>query len=143
MDTDNPAQPALTGGDAIRAGEPPLPTPHSANTPPAGARSAMMIVFMVVFIDLLGFGIVLPLLPRIAEAYAEHLHPGDRRGADPIAGLIVGLLMSSFSLMQFLFAPVWGRLSDRIGRRPILLVGLFGSVIFYTVFGVAASLQPA
>ncbi len=107
------------------------------------ARTAMMIVFLVVFIDLLGFGIVLPLLPRIAEAYAEHLHPGDRGGADPVAGMIVGLLMSSFSLMQFLFAPLWGRLSDRIGRRPILLVGLFGSVVFYTAFGYAASLKPA
>jgi MFS family permease len=63
--------------------------------------------------------------------------------ANPKAGLVVGLLMSSFSLMQFLFAPVWGRLSDRSGRRPILLIGLLGSVAFYALFGYAASLDPA
>jgi MFS family permease len=99
----------------------------------------MMIVFLVVFIDLLGFGIVLPLLPRIGEDYARQLFPG----ASWKVGLVVGLLMSSFSLMQFLFAPVWGRLSDRIGRRPILLIGLFGSVVFYTLFGYATSLDPS
>ena len=98
----------------------------------------MMIVFLVVFIDLLGFGIVLPLLPRIAESYARRFFP------EPawMVGLVVGLLMSSFSLMQFLFAPVWGRLSDRIGRRPILLIGLLGSVVFYSLFGYATSLAP-
>lgn len=50
---------------------------------------------------------------------------------------MIGLLMSSFSIMQFLFAPVWGRLSDRVGRRPVLMVGLLGSTVFYTLFGVA------
>src|SRR5947209_13154953 len=101
--------------------EPNAVTPATAApTTPAGARSAMMIVFLVVFIDLLGFGIVLPLLPRIAESYAGRLFPQPAW----MTGLVVGLLMSSFSLMQFVFAPVWGRLSDRIGRRPILLVGL-------------------
>jgi MFS family permease len=57
-----------------------------------------------------------------------------------MVGVIVGLLMSSFSLMQFIFAPIWGRVSDRIGRRPILLVGLAGSVVFYALFGYACSL---
>ncbi|MCH8031737.1 MAG: MFS transporter, partial [Bacteroidetes bacterium] len=47
--------------------------------------------------------------------------------------------MASFSAMQFLFAPIWGRLSDRIGRRPILLIGLAGSVLFYTMFGLATA----
>jgi MFS family permease len=99
-------------------------------------RSAMMIVFLVVFIDLLGFGIILPLLPRIAESYIKLVFP------DPawLVGLVIGLLMSSFSLMQFIFAPLWGQLSDRIGRRPILLVGLFASVVFYGLFGYAVSL---
>lgn len=96
----------------------------------------MMIVFLVVFIDLLGFGIILPLLPRIAESYVKVVYP------EPawLVGLIIGVLMSLFSLMQFIFAPVWGRLSDRIGRRPILLIGLVGSVVFYSLFGYAASL---
>ncbi len=104
--------------------------------PAASNRSAMMIVFLVVFIDLLGFGIILPLLPRIAENEVKALIPD---GTWEV-GLVVGLLMSSFSLMQFMFAPVWGRLSDRIGRRPILLIGLIGSVAFYALFGYAASL---
>lgn len=87
----------------------------------------LLIIFVTVFIDLLGFGIVLPLLPR----YGEHFNAG---------GLQLGLLLSSFSAMQFLFAPLWGRLSDRIGRRPVLIVGLFGSMSSYALFGVATSL---
>src|SRR5262249_8171010 len=98
-------------------------------------RSALVIVFLVVFIDLLGFGIVLPLLPLYAKNFLKPLLPLD--GPEFLEGVILGILMSSFSAMQFLFAPVWGRLSDRIGRRPILLLGLFGSVFFYTLFGIA------
>ncbi len=55
-------------------------------------------------------------------------------------GALVGLLMAVFSLMQFLFAPMWGRVSDRVGRRPILLIGLVGSVVFYALFGYATDL---
>jgi MFS family permease len=101
-------------------------------------RSARGIVFLVVVIDLLGFGIVLPLLPRLGEDYLEHLFPGQRA----LTGLVLGLLMSSFSLMQFLFAPVWGRVSDHVGRRPILLLGLVGSVVFYTLFGFSLTMPP-
>jgi DHA1 family tetracycline resistance protein-like MFS transporter len=140
----------------MNADTPTPPTsPSDAPAAPAkyGPRAAMMIVFLVVFIDLLGFGIVLPLLPRIAESYVLQVFPKEGNAApvqdmaelaraNPLAGFIVGMLMSSFSLMQFLFAPVWGRLSDRIGRRPILLIGLFGSVVFYSLFGYAASLKP-
>lgn len=86
------------------------------------SRSPLFIIFLVVFIDLLGFGIVLPLLPR----YGEHFEA---------AGWQLGLLMASFSAMQFLFAPVWGRLSDHFGRRPILLIGLLGSTVAYGAFG--------
>jgi MFS family permease len=93
-----------------------------------------LIVFLVVFIDLFGFGIVLPLLPR----YGREFIPGGETSS--WTGPILGLLMSSFSAMQFIFAPLWGRVSDRIGRRPILLIGLFSSVIFYAVFGVASLL---
>lgn len=87
-------------------------------------------IFVTVFIDLLGFGIVLPLLPR----YAQHFH------AD---GLTLGLLMASFSAMQFLFAPLWGRVSDKVGRRPVLMLGLAGSTLFYALFGVATTLGAA
>lgn len=91
------------------------------------AKASLLIIFVTVFIDLLGFGIVLPLLPRYGEHFSIH---GGR----------LGLLMSCFSLMQFLFAPLWGRISDRIGRRPVLIVGLAGSTVFYGLFGLATSL---
>ena len=85
------------------------------------SRKPLLIIFITVFIDLLGFAIVLPLLPR----YGRHFEA---------TKFELGLLMASFSAMQFLFAPLWGRLSDRIGRRPVLIVGLAGSTIFYTLF---------
>ena len=120
----------------------PAPAPAA---PPAGApsnRSALLIVFLVVFIDLLGFGIVLPVLPRIGDEYLAELVPGGKDA--PAGGAVLGLLMSSFSAMQFVFSPVWGRTSDRVGRRPILLLGLASSVVFYTLFGVAAAwVRPA
>jgi multidrug resistance protein len=89
--------------------------------------SPLLIIFVTVFIDLLGFGIIIPLLPF----YAEHF------GA---SALMVGLLSTSFSLMQFLFAPFWGRLSDRIGRRPVILIGLLGSALSYAMFALVDSL---
>jgi MFS family permease len=135
MDADAPTPTPPTPPE-IRAGEP----PYQPSAPPeqgsSGSRAALMIVFLVVFIDLLGFGIVLPLLPRIAESYVRPAFPS----GGWLVGSIIGLLMSSFSLMQFLFAATWGRLSDRIGRRPILLVGLVGSVLFYALFGFAVSM---
>ncbi len=85
------------------------------------SRKPLLIIFITVFIDLLGFAIVLPLLPR----YGRHFEA---------TKFELGLLMASFSAMQFLFAPLWGRLSDRIGRRPVLIVGLAGSTIFYMLF---------
>jgi MFS family permease len=102
----------------------------------------LLIVFLVVFIDLLGFGIVLPLLPRYGEGYVGALL-GSVKQEDWRVGAILGLLMSSFSAMQFIFAPVWGRVSDRVGRRPILLLGLVGSVVFYTLFGYASDLPTS
>jgi DHA1 family tetracycline resistance protein-like MFS transporter len=107
--------------------------PTETAGPPKGA---LLTVFLVVVIDLLGFAIVLPLLPRIAEAYLK----GQSK---LVTGLTIGFLFSSFSMMQFIFAPLWGRLSDRIGRRPVLLVGLAGSVVFYILFGYAATIDPA
>jgi DHA1 family tetracycline resistance protein-like MFS transporter len=89
--------------------------------------SPLVIIFVTVFIDLLGFGIIIPLLPFYAESF----------GASAFA---IGLLGTSFSLMQFLFAPVWGRWSDKIGRKPIILVGLMGSCLSYFAMAVAASL---
>jgi MFS family permease len=94
----------------------------------------------VVFIDLLGFGIVLPLLPLYGESYVAHLVPGGK--SNHFGGAVLGLLMAAFSAMQFVFSPIWGRISDRIGRRPILLQGLLTSVVFYAMFGYASDLPP-
>jgi MFS family permease len=96
----------------------------------------MFIVILVVFVDLLGFAIVLPLLPLYAEGFVSPLFEGGHHSE--AGGAIVGLLMASFSAAQFVFAPIWGRISDRVGRRPILLLGLAGSVVFYTLFGYAS-----
>lgn len=93
-------------------------------------NGSLLVIFLTIFIDLLGFGIVLPLLPLYADQFAT----------DP-GGWVIGLLMASFSIMQFLFAPLWGSLSDRIGRRPVIIFGLAGSVVFYTLFGIAAIYQ--
>jgi MFS family permease len=83
-------------------------------------KPSALVIFLTVFIDLIGFGIVLPLLPM----YIRNL------GA---SGLIIGIVQASFSAMQFLFAPAWGRLSDRIGRRPILLVSTAGAALSYAL----------
>lgn len=129
------------------AGETVGPMAEAGSPPPAGAtnRSAVFIVFLVVFIDLLGFGIVLPLLPLYAKDMLTPLLPG--AGNRLLRGAALGMLMSVFSLMQFFFAPIWGRVSDRRGRRPILLLGLAASVVFYALFGIASEVaeggQPA
>ncbi|UUO07490.1 MFS transporter [Blastopirellula sp. J2-11] len=94
------------------------------------SRGSLAVIFLTVFIDLLGFGIVLPLLPIYASQFGVDEH-----------GIELGLLMASFSAMQFLFAPLWGLLSDRIGRRPVIMIGLSGSVIFYAIFGIATEWQ--
>lgn len=90
-------------------------------------RHALLILFLTVFIDLLGFGIVIPFLPLFAAQM--HVHA---------AG--IGLVLASYSLMQFLLAPVLGRLSDRIGRRPIIMLGLLGSALGYLLYGFATTL---
>jgi len=89
--------------------------------------SPLVIIFVTVFIDLLGFGIIIPLLPFYAESFGA-------------SAFTIGLLGTSFSLMQFLFSPIWGRWSDRIGRKPIILVGLLGSCASYLVLALAGSL---
>jgi MFS family permease len=88
-------------------------------------KPSLLIIFLTVFIDLIGFGIVLPLLPRYSERFGA-------------GGFTIGAIIASFSLMQFLFAPAWGRLSDRIGRRPVLLISNFGSAVSYGLFALAA-----
>ena len=87
----------------------------------------MMTIFLVVFIDLLGFGIILPLLPYIAEKYA----------ATPI---MIGLLSGAYSLFQFVAGPILGRLSDRYGRKKLLIISQLGSMAGYVLLALAGSL---
>ena len=89
-------------------------------------KPALATVFLVVMIDLLGFGIVLPLLPFYAQEFAA-------------SAVTIGLLYSVYSFMQLIFSPIWGSWSDRIGRRPIMLLSTFGAVIAYIIFGLAES----
>ena len=78
-------------------------------------------------LDLVGFGIVLPILPLYAERF----------DASPAT---IGLLVASFSLAQFVFSPIWGRVSDRVGRKPVLVLSLFGTAVGSLLTGLAGSL---
>src|ERR1051326_161177 len=88
-------------------------------------KPSVLVVFLTVFIDLIGFGIVLPLLPIYARNFGAK-------------GWMIGAIMGSYSLMQFLFAPGWGRLSDRIGRRPVLLTSTAGAAASYALFAIGS-----
>jgi len=90
-------------------------------------RSPLVIIFITVLIDLIGFGIVIPVLPLYAERF----------GASP---LVIGLLLASYSATQCLFAPILGKLSDRVGRRPVLLLSLIGTSIGFLLMGFAQTL---
>jgi MFS family permease len=90
-------------------------------------KSSLTILFLTVFIDLIGFGMVIPFLSFYAREYGA-------------SGKAVGMVVGIYSIMQFFFAPVWGRLSDRIGRRPVILISLTASCIGYLLFAFARSL---
>ena len=92
-------------------------------------RSPLLVIFITVFIDLVGFGIVIPVLPFYAE--------GTKFGATPRE---VGLLFASYSVMQLVFAPVLGKLSDKYGRRPVLLISLLGTSLGFLILGFATTL---
>lgn len=92
-----------------------------------GTKSSLGIIFFTVFVDLVGFGIIIPILQPYARMY----------GATDFQA---GLLMGTFSAVQFFVIPVWGWLSDRFGRKPIILVGLLGSSISYLILANASSL---
>jgi multidrug resistance protein len=89
--------------------------------------SPLFVIFLTVFIDMVGFGIVIPVLPL----YAEHFH------ATPVQ---IGWLTGIYSGMQIIFVPILGRLSDRFGRRPVLIFSLIGTAIGFLIMGWASSL---
>lgn len=90
-------------------------------------RSSLLVLFLTVFIDLIGFGMVIPFLSFYAREYGA-------------SGVTVGAVVGIYSIMQFFFAPIWGRMSDRIGRRPVILISLTASCLGYLLFGFARGL---
>lgn len=90
-------------------------------------RKAIAILFVSIFLVMVGNGVIIPLLPFIVLRFNG-------------TSTSLGFLIATYPLMQFLFAPLWGRLSDRIGRRPVLLIGLSGYGMTYILFGLSSSL---
>ncbi|HEX9982339.1 MAG TPA: MFS transporter [Thermoanaerobaculia bacterium] len=90
-------------------------------------KGSLLALFLTVFIDLIGFGMVIPFLSYYAREYGA-------------SGIMVGAVVGVYSIMQFFFAPIWGRLSDRIGRRPVLLISLTASFTGYLMFGFTRTL---
>ena len=90
-------------------------------------KASLLVLFLTVFIDLIGFGMVIPFLSYYAREYGA-------------SGVAVGAVVGIYSIMQFFFAPVWGRLSDRVGRRPVLLISLTASTAGYLLFAFSHSL---
>ena len=88
----------------------------------------MLVVFLTVFIDLIGFGIVVPLVPLYSRHYGA-------------SGWLIGVIIAAFSAMQFIFSPIWGRLSDRHGRRPILLISTAGAALSYVLFAIGSGFE--
>lgn len=91
-------------------------------------KPSLFVIFLTVFVDLVGFGMVLPLLPKYVKDFGA-------------PGWYLGAIVASYSLMQFLLAPAWGRLSDRIGRRPVLLVSTAGFVLSYAMFAIGSGMS--
>lgn len=90
-------------------------------------KSSLTIIFITVFIDLLGFGLLIPILPTFASKELA------------ISDFQIGIIVASFSFMQFIFNPIVGKYSDRIGRRPIILISLLFTAVSYIIFSFATS----
>jgi DHA1 family tetracycline resistance protein-like MFS transporter len=91
-------------------------------------KPSIIIIFITVLIDLVGFGLILPLIPVYSKNFGA-------------SGWFIGAIIASYSLMQFVFAPIWGRVSDRIGRRPVLLGSTFCATLSYIIFAFGSSLE--
>src|SRR5881394_594198 len=89
----------------------------------------LILIFLIVFIDLVGFGMVIPVLPIYAQVAPFFASPFE-----------IGLVVSIYSWMQFVFSPILGRLSDKYGRRPVLFISMLGSAVGYIVLGLANTL---
>lgn len=98
----------------------------------ASRKAGLSFILVTLFLDILGIGLVIPILPRLVESFV---------GEDATkAAFYVGALASAYALMQFIFSPIMGSLSDRYGRRPVLLISMFGSGFDYVLLAFAPSL---
>lgn len=93
-------------------------------------KPSLLIVWLTVFIDLIGFGIVVPLVPVFTKRFDA-------------SSLTIGIVLACFSALQFIFAPIWGRLSDKVGRRPVMLLSTAGATISYAIFAFGSGLENA
>ena len=91
------------------------------------SKKVLPVLFLVMFLVMVGFGIIIPVLPFLAEEV----------GGTPTE---LGFLMAIYSIMQLIFAPIWGRISDRIGRKPVMIVGIAGLAISFFIMAMAESL---
>lgn len=91
-------------------------------------KKSVSVIFLTVLVDLVGFGLILPLIP----IYGKQFHA---------VGWQIGAIVSSYSLMQFIFAPIWGRVSDRVGRRPILLTSTACACVSYVILAIGSGLK--
>jgi MFS family permease len=85
------------------------------------------ILFFTLIVVMLGFGMIIPIMPFYIKSFGA-------------SGSALGALMATYGLLQFLFAPFWGSLSDRYGRKPILLIGVLGNALAQLLFGLSTSL---
>src|SRR5262245_16328398 len=106
-----------------------MPTPILKPTP---RRAALAFIFVVVMLDVMAIGIVIPVLPKLVESMAG--------GNTAKAAQIFGLFGTAWGLMQFVFSPVLGAVSDRYGRRPVLLLSTLGLGLDYIVMAAAPDL---
>lgn len=87
----------------------------------------MQILFFTLVVIMMGFGMVIPILPFLVESFGA-------------GGSELGALMASYAVMQFIFSPIWGEISDRFGRKPVLMVGVLGNALAQTLFGLSSQL---
>jgi len=98
-----------------------------SSPPPRANRRALTFIFVTILLDIIGSGIMLPVVPYIVRPYSAN-------------ALTIGMLAVTYSVAQFFAAPLLGALSDRHGRRPVLVISLFGASIGYALFGLAGAL---
>lgn len=104
---------------------------QAADTPPARSGAAAFI-FVTILLDMLALGLILPILPKLVESFVDN--------DTATAARIFGLFGTAWALMQFLFSPILGALSDRFGRRPVVLLSNFGLALDYVLMALAPSL---